>query len=277
MASNSNAVLQRTDYFPFGLAHSTSPVELAKNKYLYNGKEWQTELGYGVLDYGARLYDPKIIQWNRIDRFSEKYFNFSPYSYTANNPILNIDINGDSIAVLNMGYGANQHLALLIQNKEGKWQYFSVNGNNVYVSGSFSGGRKFNDIAVGEFNSPQEFLQSSYNSKGDSDDKNINKYGFQEAYILPTDESQDNTIKESFIDISKEEYRLSPSNPNQCATAVQKSLNRAGIETTTLTFIKDGFSTGAGYFTKSNPYLPSSAFNAIINSNPNGQLIKKHK
>ena len=97
VASSSNAVLQRTDYFPFGLAHGTGNLD--KNKYLYNGKELQTELGYDVLDYGARVYDPRIIQWNRIDRFSEKYFSLSPYSYGANNPILNTDINGDYLEV----------------------------------------------------------------------------------------------------------------------------------------------------------------------------------
>ena len=83
---------QRTDYFPFGLAHSAGNLD--KNKYLYNGKELQTELGYDVLDYGARAYDPRIIQWNRIDPLIEKKFNFSPYVYCLDNPLKYIDPNG---------------------------------------------------------------------------------------------------------------------------------------------------------------------------------------
>jgi len=39
-------------------------------------------------------------------------------------------------------------MAILIQNNEGKWQYFSVNGDNVYVSGNHTGGREFDDIAI---------------------------------------------------------------------------------------------------------------------------------
>ena len=85
---------QRTDYFPFGLGHSTSPIELAKNKYLYNGKELQTELGYEALDYGVRRYDPRIIQWNGIDPLTEQSRRWSPYVYCYDNPIIFIDPDG---------------------------------------------------------------------------------------------------------------------------------------------------------------------------------------
>ena len=57
-------------------------------------------------------------------RFSEKYYDLSPYQYGANNPVNNIDINGDSITILNYGYINKQHMAILIQNTNDKWQYF---------------------------------------------------------------------------------------------------------------------------------------------------------
>jgi len=47
--------------------------------------------------YGARFYDPALGRWHVQDRFAEKYFDFTPYQYGANNPIIFIDINGDSI------------------------------------------------------------------------------------------------------------------------------------------------------------------------------------
>ena len=50
-----------------------------------------------MFDYGARFYDPVIGRFHTQDRFAEKYLDFTPYQYGANNPINVVDINGDSI------------------------------------------------------------------------------------------------------------------------------------------------------------------------------------
>ena len=52
-----------------------------------------------MYDYGARNYDPALGRFHNMDRFSEKYEKLSPYSYTMNNPVFFVDINGDSISV----------------------------------------------------------------------------------------------------------------------------------------------------------------------------------
>jgi RHS repeat-associated protein len=93
----SAAVQQANDYFPFGLTHATV-ANIAKNKYLYNGKELQNDVLAGIvfdqLDYGARFYDPVIGRWHAVDPLAEKYFSFSPYNYCGNDPVNRIDPTG---------------------------------------------------------------------------------------------------------------------------------------------------------------------------------------
>ncbi len=263
-------------YYPFGgVFSSTGDAQ----PYKYNGKELDRKGGLDWYDYGARMYDAALGRFMKTDRFSEKYVSLSPYQYGANNPVNNIDVNGDSITVLNYGYIRKQHMAILIQNDAGEWQYFSVNGDNVYVSGEFSGGRKFNDIAVGEFDSPQEFLNSPYNSYGASDDMSINTYGFSEGYMIPTSKEQDDIIRDTFISISKNEsYDFLG---NNCSTVVQKSLEAAGIITFTQKSTRHripsshylGESSFIATISTSRPVIPSVSFRAIIKNNPQGKMI----
>ena len=84
-------VTQTTNYYPFGLAITTTGT--SKNKYLYNGKEIQPSNAY--YGYGARMYDPSVGRWFVVDAFSEKDFKNNIYNYSLNNPILMIDKGGD--------------------------------------------------------------------------------------------------------------------------------------------------------------------------------------
>ena len=103
--------IQSTDYYPFGLAHSTN--NLNKNKYLFSGKEFQDgTLGgsmLGLYDFGARFYDPMLGRWLSQDPMRQF---LSPYLYCANNPVNLIDPSGT--------YAVKDSVA----DGEGGWIYF---------------------------------------------------------------------------------------------------------------------------------------------------------
>ena len=96
VVSQSGTVEETNHYYPFGGLFASSGNA---QPYKYNGKELDTRNGLNWYDYGARHYDPALGRFTTIDRFADKYSSMSPYQYGANNPVVNIDINGDSIIV----------------------------------------------------------------------------------------------------------------------------------------------------------------------------------
>ena len=88
-------VISTDDYYPFGLIFNSYQRENSLiNKFRYNGKELQEELGLVLYDYIARQYDPVIGKFTSIDPLAEKMRRHSPYNYAFDNPLRFIDPDG---------------------------------------------------------------------------------------------------------------------------------------------------------------------------------------
>ncbi|WP_374175066.1 DUF6443 domain-containing protein [Flavobacterium tructae] len=98
--NKSLSIIEENNYYPFGLEQKshTNVVNTLGNsaaqKFKFNGKELQGELGLNFYDYGARNYDPALGRWMNIDLLAEKSRRFNPYTYALNNPVFFIDPDG---------------------------------------------------------------------------------------------------------------------------------------------------------------------------------------
>ncbi len=94
----SDEVLSGDSYYPFGMRMGgLSLARGTENRFRYNGKEWHKELGLGLYDYGARMYDPAMGRWGGVDALAEDsiQLQYTPYAYAWNDPINLIDPDGN--------------------------------------------------------------------------------------------------------------------------------------------------------------------------------------
>ena len=154
-ATNQIKILEENHYYPFGLKHGAynqtrkgikykeqaaskkevkqvMPEEV-KFKYYYNSKEWQDEFGLNWYDYGARNYQADLGRWFSQDPLSEKFYQWSPYHYALNNPILLIDRDG----------------------KEGEWHW----EGNVLVSDMYDNANTLSDFLSISLDAAEEIIK----------------------------------------------------------------------------------------------------------------------
>ncbi len=84
------------DYYPFGMLMPGRNFSSENYQFGFNGKEINGEVnGAGnSLDFGARIYDPRIGRWLSNDPLQKEYPSNSPYNFVRGNPILKVDIGG---------------------------------------------------------------------------------------------------------------------------------------------------------------------------------------
>jgi RHS repeat-associated protein len=139
-------VVAQNDYYAFGLKHSNSNLfNHTANRYLFNGKEYQSTGSVNLLDYGARMYDPVTGRWRNPDPLASKYSGISPYAYCVNNPVYYIDPNGKSILLWMLIGGAilGGYFGGVASNDGNynplKWDWSSGNTWGGILGGAFQG------------------------------------------------------------------------------------------------------------------------------------------
>ncbi len=213
--------------YPSGLMASALPGAHIDRK--HQDKRWIAENGLNLYDNLERLYDPILGRFITPDRLASKYPQFSPYTMAAANPATYFDQQGDSVAVLR----DDIHIAMLIQNRNGEWEYFSVNGDKIYeytssISEKIAMGRGYNCAGVNHgWKSVEAFIaDTEYNSYGLSGkDDSVSGMNYTDYVILPTTAAQDDLIRESMRKSCGSTYNLGSRN---CATAVYNALKAGG-------------------------------------------------
>lgn len=103
ISSNTNKTYSASaqiDYYPFGMERSNTgqssggPLNSGTIPYLYSGKEVDRMNGLNEYDFNARWQDNAVPSFTSVDPHSEQYYDISPYSYCAGNPIAYTDPTG---------------------------------------------------------------------------------------------------------------------------------------------------------------------------------------
>ena len=92
-------ITQYDAYLPYGELLVDEHSSSEDLPYKFNGKQFDEETG--LYYYGARYMNPATSLFLNVDRFLEKYTSFTPYNYCGANPIGRIDLNGDTLSVVN--------------------------------------------------------------------------------------------------------------------------------------------------------------------------------
>ena len=91
--TSQTVIVEESNYYPFGLKHKGYNNVVSSNgnstaqKFGYNGKELNEELGLEWHDFGARNYDASLGRWMNLDPLAEQMRRHSPYNYAFDNPI----------------------------------------------------------------------------------------------------------------------------------------------------------------------------------------------
>ena len=282
------AVESLTDYYPFGMTMPGRSYNAHTLRHGFTGHEKESDLAEGIYTTEYRLYDARVARWLSVDPLFEKYVSMSPYNYCMLNPVMMVDPDGRSLAVLQAPKGAVRqgHLAILIQNKDGKWALYSKNGTN--EKGGIKGknvtkdnyekdGKRIIDKGQHTFDSVKDFLNNDEHNPIDEDGERQ----YTEAFVIECGPEIDREAEIGAKSVLDEDYDVLDSN---CAQVVQAALKQANTKRDAKSQFDDGseekhsidFEKGPIKIHKkfSTPNLRPNKIYETIKKNNNGKVIE---
>ncbi|WP_317162678.1 RHS repeat domain-containing protein, partial [Tenacibaculum maritimum] len=113
-------IIGYNDYYPFGMLVPNRHGQADSYRYGFGGKELDNELkGEGnSIDYGARMYDPRIGRWFAPDPLEKKYPYSTTYGFALNTPIQAVDREGKDVIIIiwATANGEIGHAAIAVSN-----------------------------------------------------------------------------------------------------------------------------------------------------------------
>lgn len=99
---NTLQVTQASDYYPFGLSFNSYQSErikddyssVQKNRYGFQGQEFQKDLDLGWSQFKWRMHDPAIGRFGAVDPLAEKYLYNSTYAFSENKVTGHVELEG---------------------------------------------------------------------------------------------------------------------------------------------------------------------------------------
>ncbi|MBN9384681.1 MAG: hypothetical protein J0H74_28260 [Chitinophagaceae bacterium] len=103
-------VASASDYYPFGMGMPGRTISSGGYRYGFNGKENDNEVkGAGdQIDYGMRVYDPRVGRFLSVDPLTGKYPELTPYQFASNRPVEATDLDGQESKDLYMDLEPNR-------------------------------------------------------------------------------------------------------------------------------------------------------------------------
>ena len=124
-------VVQKDDYYPFGMTYNSWISAVPKNNYKFNGNEVQEEIP-NVADFNARFYDAALGRFMMMDPLAEIQNDFTPYHFSYCNPVT---LNDPSGLMPGLDDGAGHIASTFVDKTENIVEHRDDGDNTVYLVG----------------------------------------------------------------------------------------------------------------------------------------------